>query len=150
MFENSLPYDQGLKHNIIINPRNIFYRDPRDIIIPKPIIIIGKPNVSKDQAHQDTQPRHGVPTSGGKFHVGHGQHPQPRCQNQSDRHPDHVEKARQNARHQGQAFRRCHLGNDHRAQRQYDQSHATHPNDSGGKVEKFKPFVHENRLISRG
>jgi len=49
MFENSLPYDQGLKHNIIINPRNIFYRDPRDIIIPKPIIIIGKPNVSKDK-----------------------------------------------------------------------------------------------------
>jgi hypothetical protein len=49
MFENSLPYDQGLKHNIIINPRNIFYRDPRDVIVPKPIIIIGKPNVSKDK-----------------------------------------------------------------------------------------------------
>ena len=49
MFENSYPYDQGLKHNIIINPRNIFYRDPRDVIVPKPIIIIGKPNVSKDK-----------------------------------------------------------------------------------------------------
>ncbi len=32
MFENSYPYDQGLKYNIIINPQNIFYRNSRDTI----------------------------------------------------------------------------------------------------------------------
>jgi hypothetical protein len=48
MFESILPYDKGLKHNIIINPQNIFYRDPKDEIIQKSYIIIGKPNVRKD------------------------------------------------------------------------------------------------------
>ena len=48
MFGSILPYDQGLKHNIIVNPQNIYYRDPKDEIMPRKYIIIGKPNVRKD------------------------------------------------------------------------------------------------------
>ena len=48
MFGSMLPYDQGLKHNIIVYPQNIYYRDPKDEIMPRKYIIIGKPNVRKD------------------------------------------------------------------------------------------------------
>jgi hypothetical protein len=39
MFGSILPYDKGLKHNIVINPQNIYYRDPKDEIMPRKYII---------------------------------------------------------------------------------------------------------------